>query len=233
MFPKTVKIALANQLRDEIVRGTFVPGERLRLEDLARRYDVSTMPIREALSTLEAEGLVTILPHRGAQVTRFSAEELRELYEIRANLEAMATEKAIQNLRVEDLEQLEILMNEMDALPGEHDVAVFSQKNMAFHHLLYGRALAPHLSKLIRDLRYQVQHYLHKHLESTGHHRVGNDEHRRIIALARQGDASGAGQEMHRHILETGQKIADIVQQEDALLVTQMNSTRVGTAETR
>lgn len=217
MFPKTVKIALANQLRGEIVRGTFNPGERLRLEDLARRFDVSTMPIREALSTLEAEGLVTILPHRGAQVTRFTAAEIRELHEIRSKLEAMATEKAVPHLRPEDYDSLTVLLDEMDAPPGENDVARFSQENMEFHHLLYSRALSPHLSKLIRGLRYQVQHYLHKHLESTGHHRIGNNEHRRIVELARRGDAQAAGQEMYHHILSTGLKIADIVGREDAL----------------
>jgi hypothetical protein len=65
-IPRTVKNVLVENLRDEIIRGDIVPGQRLRLEEIATRFDVSTMPVREALRDLEAEGLVTIFPHRGA-----------------------------------------------------------------------------------------------------------------------------------------------------------------------
>jgi len=83
---RTVKDALVENLRDEIIRGDLVPGQYLRLEEIAPRFDVSTMPVREALRDLEAEGLVTIFPHRGAIVTQLSADELQDIYDIRATL---------------------------------------------------------------------------------------------------------------------------------------------------
>ncbi|GBF08000.1 transcriptional regulator, GntR family [Deinococcus aerius] len=216
MFPRTVKTALVNMLRDEIVRGTFEPGERLRLEDLAQRFEVSTMPIREALSTLESEGLVTIQPHRGAQVTRFTADEIRELYEMRAALEELATVKAVPNLTEEDFARLDALVAEMEHPQGQFDMARFSQNNMEFHRIIYDRAHRPHLAAQIRDLRYRVQHYLHKHLESTNYSLSGNAEHQRLLDLMRAGKAGEAGKEMHHHILSTGLKIADIMDMEEA-----------------
>jgi hypothetical protein len=78
-IPRTVKETLVENLRDEIIRGDLVPGQYLRLEEIAPRFDVSTMPVREALRDLEAEGLVTIFPHRGAIVTKLSADELQDI----------------------------------------------------------------------------------------------------------------------------------------------------------
>ncbi|WP_216320635.1 GntR family transcriptional regulator [Deinococcus aestuarii] len=216
MFPRTVKTSLVNVLRDEIVRGTFGPGERLRLEELAARFEVSTMPIREALSTLESEGLVTIQPHRGAQVTRFSADEIREIYEMRAVLEELATVKAVPHLTAGDFARLEALVAEMEHPEGQFDMARFSQNNMEFHRIIYDRAGRPHLAAQIRDLRYRVQHYLHKHLESTNYSLSGNVEHGRLVGLMRAGKAGDAGREMHHHILSTGLKIADLMDTEEA-----------------
>ena len=90
-----MKETLVETLRDEIIRGDFVPGQYLRLEEIASRFDVSTMPVREALRDLEAEGLVTIFPHRGAIVTELSADELQDIYDIRVTLEEMATRLAV------------------------------------------------------------------------------------------------------------------------------------------
>lgn len=215
MFPRTVKTSLVNLLRDEIVRGTFEPGERLRLEELAQRFDVSTMPIREALGILESDGLVTIQPHRGAQVTRFTADEIREIYEMRAVLEQLATVKATPKLMAEDFARLSALVAEMEHPAEQFDVVRFSRNNMEFHQVIYNRAAMPHLAAQIRDLRYRVQHYLHKHLESTNYSTVGNVEHQRLLDLMRAGQAEEAGREMHHHILSTGLKIADIMELED------------------
>src|SRR3989304_4865291 len=91
---RTVRSSLVENLRDAILLGEFVPGQNLRLEEIAKRFDVSTTPVREALSDLADEGLVTIFPHRGAVVTRLSPEDLQDIYEIRATLEAMAARLA-------------------------------------------------------------------------------------------------------------------------------------------
>ena len=87
----TVKRLLVEQIRNEIIKGNYVPGQRLRLRELASEFSISTQPVRDALSELEAEGLVTSEPRRGAVVTQLSPAELQDIYDIRATLEAMAT----------------------------------------------------------------------------------------------------------------------------------------------
>ena len=95
---RTVKDTLVEILRDEIIQGHLAPGQHLRLEEIAPRFDVSTTPVREALRELEVEGLVTIFPHRGAIVTKLSVEELQDIYDIRVTLEEMATRFAVPHL---------------------------------------------------------------------------------------------------------------------------------------
>jgi DNA-binding GntR family transcriptional regulator len=113
-IPRTVKDALVETLRDEIIRGDLVPGQYLRLEEIAARFDVSTMPVREALRDLEAEGLVTIFPHRGAIVTQLGADELQDIYDIRATLEEMATRLAVPFVTKATLAELTSLVEQIE-----------------------------------------------------------------------------------------------------------------------
>ncbi|MGD9100781.1 MAG: GntR family transcriptional regulator, partial [Anaerolineae bacterium] len=126
-----MKEALVETLRDEIIRGDFVPGQYLRLEEIATRFDVSTMPVREALRDLEAEGLVTIFPHRGATVTQLSADELQDIYDIRVALEEMATRLAVPLVTEATLTELTTLVERMENHVG--DVATLVKLNHQFH----------------------------------------------------------------------------------------------------
>ena len=110
----TVKNVLVQRIRDEIIRGHFSPGERLPLRDLAKQFNVSTQPIRQALSELEAEGLVKSEARKGAFVTSLTPAELDDIYEIRATLEAMATKVAVSHLTDGTLDRLDQLIVEID-----------------------------------------------------------------------------------------------------------------------
>lgn len=212
---QTVKTALASQLRDDIVRGTFKPGERLRLEELAKRYDVSTMPIREALGVLESEGIVTNFPHKGAVVTKFSSDELREIYEIRANLEKMATVKAVPRITDAVLEELENLILEMDLV--QDDSARFSEINTKFHAVLYGCGEKQHLDNLIQSLRYRTQHYLHDYIDDSERLQTAQREHRRLLELCKSGDVEKAAELMVQHVYKVGLAIANSVELEEVV----------------
>lgn len=211
-FSKTAKTALASQLRDDIVRGNFRPGERLRLEVLAKRYDVSTMPIREALGVLESEGIVTNFPHKGAVVTKFSADELREIYEIRANLEKMATIKAVPKMTDAVLKELEGLIVEMDT--AQEDSARFSELNTKFHSVLYSCGDKQHLSNLIQSLRYRTQHYLHGYIDDKDRLQTAQREHRKLLELCRAGDIEKSSELMVQHVYKVGLAIANSVELE-------------------
>ncbi len=214
-IPRTVKEALVETLRDEIVRGDFAPGHHLRLEEIAARYDVSTMPVREALRDLEAEGLVTIFPHRGATVTRLSADELLDIYDIRVLLEEMATRLAVPHLTEATLAELESLVEMIDNHGG--DVATLVKLNHQFHLTLYAASGRSHLCEMNRMLRYRTQHYLHIFTVEAelGDLPQTQDEHRAILEACRRGDAELAACHMRDHVAQVGRAIVEHVRQRD------------------
>jgi DNA-binding GntR family transcriptional regulator len=202
-------------MRDEIVRGDFTPGQHLRLEEIAPRFDVSTTPVREALRELEAEGLVTIFPHRGAIVTKLSADELQDIYDIRVALEGMATRLSIPFLTEEILAELTALVDQID-YPLD-DVAALVKLNNQFHQKLYAASGRKHLCELIRILRYRTQHYLHVFIieAELGHAPTTQGEHREILKACKDGDAEQAATLMNHHIAQVGHAIVEYVRQRD------------------
>jgi len=212
---RTVKDALVENLRDEIIRGDLVPGQYLRLEEIAPRFDVSTMPVREALRDLEAEGLVTIFPHRGAIVTQLSADELQDIYDIRATLEEMATRLAVPLVTKPTLTELTLLVEQMENHLG--DVATLVKLNHQFHLTLYAASGRRHLCELNRILRYRTQHYLHVFIVEVelGHLPQTQGEHRAILEACKRGDAEQAAAIMHDHVAQVGRAIVEYVRQRD------------------
>jgi DNA-binding GntR family transcriptional regulator len=216
-FSKTIKNSLVLEVRDEIVRGSYAPGEWLRLEALAERFEVSTMPIREALSVLEAEGIVKIHPHKGAQVTSFSPAELLEIYEMRAILERHATIKAVPRMTGESIATLERINSEVSELRETFDFASFARLNMEFHTQLYANSGQTHLCATIRTLRSRVQHYLHKYVESTHNVLVREPDHHRIVEFARSGNALEAAEVVYQHVYSAGVYISRLMLDEENL----------------
>jgi DNA-binding GntR family transcriptional regulator len=214
-IPRTVRDALVETLRDEIVRGDLVPGQFLRLEEIASRFDVSTMPVREALRDLEAEGLVTSFRHRGAMVTKLSAEELQDIYDIRAMLEEMATRLAVPLVTRATLAEMYALVEQMDEQQG--DVAAHVRLNHQFHLTLYAATGRSHLCELTRMLRYRTQHYLHLFTVEVQSDNLPQtlEEHRAILEACERGDAEGAATTMRDHVAQVGRAIVEYVRQRD------------------
>ena len=173
------------------------------------------MPVREALRELEADGLVTIFPHRGAIVTKLSVGELQDIYDIRVALEEMATRLAVPFLTEEILTELTSLVEQIDNYLD--DVVMLVKLNHQFHHTLYAASGRTHLCELIRILRYRTQHYLHLFIvESELHQRPKSQgEHRAILEACRLGDADQAATLMHHHVAQVGRAIIEHVRQRD------------------
>jgi DNA-binding GntR family transcriptional regulator len=211
LITRTVKSELAEHLRDEIISGDLVPGQHLRLEEIASRFDVSTMPVREALRELEADGIVTIFPHRGAVVTKLSVEDLQDIYEIRAALEEMATRLAIPFITEKTLTELSNVINQMDNHIGE--LVILVKLNHIFHNTLYAASGRKHLCELTHMLRLRTQHYLHAYITHLGGMPRGQEEHRAILKASRLGQADQAASIVHKHVKKVGQEIVDYIRQ--------------------
>lgn len=132
--PKTVGDQITASIRSAIIDGTLPPGEVLRQDELAARFGFSRMPIRDALRQLEAEGLVSIHPTKGAQVARLDAAELREIFGMRVILETGALRLSCANL---DAPRLEEAARLLDRMSDETEATSLSDLNRAFHATLY------------------------------------------------------------------------------------------------
>jgi DNA-binding GntR family transcriptional regulator len=214
-LPRTVKDQLVDQLRDEIVRGTHAPGDHLRLDDVATRFGVSTMPVREALRDLEAEGLVTIFPHRGAVVTELTAKDLVDIYDIRATLEAMATRLAVARMTDETYEALVAIVEEMERQVGH--VARLVRLSHQFHSTLCNASGRRHLCDLNHTLRCRTQHYLHAFVDDLGHMALAGEGHWAILKACDERDAETAATLVQRHVAEVGQSLVEHVQQRESV----------------
>ena len=212
-LPRTVKSTLVEELRDGIIRGEYVPGQYMRLEDIAARFDISTTPVREALRELEAEGLVTIFPHRGAVVTQLSADELLDIYEVRATLEEMATRLAVPKMSEATFTQLESCIEKMDSHLNE--VATLVKLNHEFHSTLYCASGRRHLCDLTSMLRYRTQHYLHAYISNLGGMPMAQEEHRAIIEACRLGEAEHAARLIFDHVTHVGNSIIEYVRKQE------------------
>jgi DNA-binding GntR family transcriptional regulator len=147
---------IADTLRDEILRGAVAPGEPLRQEELAERFGVSRLPVRDALLRLEAQGLVHVFPNRGAFVISLSADEVREIYEMRVLLEGDIIERAVPRMTEEDWRRI-------DAARAEGvrnaDGPEWVEGDWRFHRALYEPAGRPRQLAMIETLRGTVARY--------------------------------------------------------------------------
>jgi len=210
---RTVRSSLVENLRDAILLGEFVPGQNLRLEEIAKRFDVSTTPVREALSDLADEGLVTIFPHRGANVTRLSPEDLQDIYEIRATLEAMAARLAVPRMTEAILTSLRSIVEQIDSHPGE--LVTLVKLNHDFHLTLYSASGRNHLCELTKILRYRTQHYLHAYISDLGGMPQAQIEHRVILDACKRGDADQAATVIYDHVIKVGCALMEFVRQQE------------------
>ena len=212
LLQQTVTDVLVEQLRNEIIQGKLRPGERLRLRDLAERYKISTMPVREALQILTTEGLVSGEARRGATVTQLSMADVEDIYEIRATLEALATRLAMPHVTADLLDALRKITAEMDRFEENGDMVKVVEANYRFHALLYAASGRTHLAELISSLRHRTAHYLHLRTAQGGAP-LAHQEHYDIIAALQQNDAERAATLMFEHIASAGRSIIAFLQQ--------------------
>lgn len=209
MLTRTVKEQLVESLRNEIIRGHLKPGDYLRQEDLAARFQVSTMPIREALRVLEAGGLVTIYPHRGAIVTRLSPADLQDIYEMRTALEELATRLAVPYLSAETKISLSTIIREMDT--HLDDVLAMVNLNHRFHSSLYAASGRTHLCETLQTLRHRTEHYLYTYISCLGQMPQAQAEHHAILDACFAGDANRAATLINDHVSKVGRTLAQYV----------------------
>jgi DNA-binding GntR family transcriptional regulator len=194
-------------LHGAILAGVLAPGERLPIEDLALKLEMSPMPIREALRRLAADGLVENIPHRGARVAELSVQDLREVYAIRLNLEVMAIRIAAERITPEEIEVATQALADLDVATRRSDEEATWQAHTAFHFALYRAADSQWLDRLIVPLWESSERYRRA---TVGDKRVRGRgaEHQRILDAVSVHDPDTAEAELHNHLARTANYIA-------------------------
>jgi DNA-binding GntR family transcriptional regulator len=214
---------LAADIQARVLSGAFPSGTRLRQSALAAEFGVSRTPIREALRKLQAGGLVEVQPHRGALVRGLSAREIRDAYEVRAELEALAAELAARRIRHDQLDGLRDAQEQFraglaateEARAGGSDggdearAAAWGRANDQFHQVIQEAAgndvLASTLAHLHRSFPRDLSRIVLA--ESTPLLRANVHEHEEIIAALERRDAEDARELMRRHVRHAGELV--------------------------
>ncbi|WP_425642277.1 GntR family transcriptional regulator [Marinomonas gallaica] len=197
-------------LRQRILSGDLEEGALIRQELLAQEYDVSRMPVREALKRLDAEGLVVFQNHRGATVTKHTLDEIAEIFDLRIQLEVALFQHAIPKMTEQDFTECAALLEEMDASYEKSDVAQWGPLNTLFHQCLY-RAAGRHLTEaLLERVTLQASRYVGLHIDITNHR--ARSDHQSLLEFARARDVASATEMLRAHLINTKQQVLDWVQ---------------------
>ena len=148
-----------NTLRDAILTGKLVPGERLMENQLAEKLGVSRTPVSEALRMLELENLVELVPRKGAQVLDMSEKDITNILEVRSALEGLATSLACKKMTKEDLQQLKNMEVDFEKAVADNDVEHFVDIDEDFHDLIFAATENDKLINIFRNLRIQLYRY--------------------------------------------------------------------------
>jgi len=209
--------AVADKLRDQIIRGEIAEGALLRQDAIASRYQVSRIPVREALRQLEAEGLIIILPNRGAIVPVLSPDDIEELFTIRALLEPEVLRSSVPRLKQADFEQAEAVLRNFEIdLQKEQHVESWGRLNWKFHSILYSRGGRAHTMAIIRNVNSNAERYTRLQLYLTHGMKRANAEHREILELCQRREVTDACNLLRRHIRYAGQSLKEALQQRRA-----------------
>jgi DNA-binding GntR family transcriptional regulator len=201
---KSIGEMLTDDLRKTILSGGVEEGEYLRQRSLARRYGVSEVVVREALRLLEAEGLVETERHKGARVSRLSAAEVMELWELRIQLEKLLTHHAVPAFQAEDLARTEAVIQ---AMSRERDPVAWLALNREFHDRLYRPSGRLRILRFANNQRNLIDRYLRMRLGVLQHYEIAHREHRSILAAYRQGNALLAVKRVEAHLQRTADSV--------------------------
>jgi len=200
-------VGVLERLRALILTGEYGPEERLVEEQLAERLGVSRTPVRQALTMLEAEGLVEIAPNRGATVCSFSIEDVWDIYDLRAVLEGHAARRAAGRIGNSELARLREVTGEMEGLAGrfedhEEEIRTLVGLNQEFHGIIVEASRNRRLQRLI-NRTVEIPLMFKAFFWYTPHERIiSNHYHRQILEALEKGDADRAEIIMREHVYE-------------------------------
>ena len=192
-----------HRIREDILSGKYLQDEELREKAIADELGVSRTPVREALRQLELEGLVTIIPNKGASVVGISEKDIQDIYEIRSLLEGLCAKWATSHITAEQLDELDenIFLSEFH-LQKKHFEQVLELDNK-FHDILYNASNSKMLDHVLSDFHHYVERVRTVTLGDAKRAKESIEEHKKIVEALRNRDDKKAEKLANEHIMNT------------------------------
>jgi len=202
---------LKDEIENEIITGHYRPGERLNEAFLAERYGVSRTPIREALRTLAASGLLDVRPNRGAVVAFISPDRLFEMFEVMGEMEAMCGRLAARRMTEAEHRELDAAHAACGVAEQTGESDRYYYENERFHFCIYEGSHNGFLAEQCKNLHRRLQPYRRLQLRVRNRMATSYREHGEIAAAIKAGQGDEAAERLRHHVIVQGERFADLV----------------------
>ena len=199
-----------NTLRKAILRGELKPGERLMEIQLANKLGVSRTPIREAIRKLELEGLVLMIPRKGAEVAQITEKNMQDVLEVRKALEELSVQLACERITPEQVEEMKMAAEDFRKVLKSGDVTKIAEADVKFHDIIFAATNNQRLITLLNNLREQMYRFRVEYLKQKECYPQLLEEHDKLIALISGGEVEEACELMGCHIDNQASTVSDV-----------------------
>ena len=200
-----------NRIRDDILSGNYTPGEELKEATLGKQLGVSRTPVREAIRKLELEGLVLMIPRKGAEVAEITEKNLRDVLEVRCALEELAVQLACDRINQEEIHELHAAAARFEQMFDSDDITSIAQADEAFHDVIFQATDNERLIQLLNNLREQMYRYRIEYLKKKECYPQLIAEHEELITKITHHEKQEATKIMCRHIDNQVEAVTDVI----------------------
>jgi DNA-binding GntR family transcriptional regulator len=211
--PDTIEVSSINnevydRLRQQIILGSIAPGQKISIRSAAEAFGVSTMPVREALRKLQAEGLITF-ERRSVTVNQLSLEEVKQIFQIRGRLEMLAAEWAIEKVTDKDIEELRCILQKMD----QENITMkeWRKLNRTFHIRFYECAGSSLIIEAIENVWDKVEPYMAIYTSCVADFAEGHKQHIEMLSAIEKHDLALLVEEISEHMKHTSHVVSETI----------------------
>ncbi|SNT29917.1 transcriptional regulator, GntR family [Noviherbaspirillum humi] len=201
--------AATSRLRDMIIEGVLVPGTRLNERVLCEQLGISRTPLREAFKTLAVEGLIDLLPNRGAVVAEMSTADIEQTFEVMGALEGLSGQLACQRITAEELAEIRALHFEMLAAHARRDLSAYYRVNLAIHARINAAAANAVLTETYKQINARIQSLRFRSNFNQEKWDAAVKEHDAMLAALEKRDGEALRQLLHQHLLKKCATVID------------------------
>lgn len=197
---KSLTSMIFEKIREDILVGEYISGEKIVEAKLAEEFGVSRTPVREALKQLELDGLVDNIPNRGVIVKGISKQDIDDIFAIRIAIEGIAAKWAIERMEESDLEKMKEIFELMEFYTFKKDVDKIAELNTKFHEIIYNATKSRYLEHVLTDFQFFMKTTRYKSLSSPGRMESTLEEHREVLDAFMHKDIDRAVKAILEHI---------------------------------